>query len=172
MSRSLHTWYSLPDLDVLARRETVLEDAIAFERLPRLAELLHRKAGSINARLAFRRIQDDVLILALECDAELELVCQRCLEPVTLRSSSDVEFVVVDDENPAAVLPEGVERIVLGGDRFNPAELVEDEMIVSLPLVPKHASKDECGRLARKIDELNRESADEHERSGGSLTQY
>jgi uncharacterized metal-binding protein YceD (DUF177 family) len=34
-----------------------------------------------------------------------------------------------------------------------PAQLIEDELIISIPLVPKHARVDDCGSLARLLTE-------------------
>ena len=88
--------------------------------------------------MAFRRSHDDMLLMELECEAELELVCQRCLEPVVHEVRERVDFAVAETEDSLAVLPQGTELIALNGDRFHPATLIEDELIVSLPLVPRH----------------------------------
>jgi uncharacterized protein len=83
--------------------------------------------------------------MELQCDAALELVCQRCLEPVEYRVDECVEFAVAETEGSVAQLPKGVELIALEGDRFQPANLIEDELIVSLPLVPKHGDVNHRG---------------------------
>ena len=45
---------------------------------------------------------------------------------------------------------------MLGNDRLRPVDLLEDELIVSLPLVPRHASIDECGSLAQNLQQVPR----------------
>ena len=54
-------------------------------------------------------------------------------------------------ESPALAssLPQGYEPIIMDGDRMQPAALIEDELIVALPFVPKHAQLAECGTLGR-----------------------
>ena len=158
MPSSLHTWYSLPDLDILAQREAVLEGEIPLARLVRLAELLNSDAGSVKARLVFRQHQKGTLILTLQCEAALELICQRCLEPVSNVSVGEVEFGLVATEAELSQLPEAYEAIVLDGERFSPAELIEDELIVSLPLVPRHVDRDQCGPLAGKLGSIESEA--------------
>jgi uncharacterized metal-binding protein YceD (DUF177 family) len=49
-----------------------------------------------------------------------------------------VGFAVAETEGSLAQLPEGMESIALNGERFQPATVIEDELIVSLPLVPRH----------------------------------
>ncbi len=79
--------------------------------------------------------------MALECEASLQLVCQRCLEPVAHEVSEQVDFAVAENEDSLAVLPRGMDLIALEGDRLRPAKLIEDELIVALPLVPKHGDE-------------------------------
>jgi uncharacterized protein len=138
MSGALHSWYSLPDLMSLAERGAVLEGTIELAKLGRLKDLLNSCEGSATARMSFRRRHDDMLLLQLQCEADLELVCQRCLEPVVHQVRERVDFAIAENENSLAALPQGLEPIALDGDRLQPATLIEDELIVSLPLVPRH----------------------------------
>jgi len=138
MSGALHSWYSLPDLTALAQRGAGLEGTIELAGCERLKELLNSDEGSVAARLVFSRGHDDLLRMQLQCAARLELVCQRCLRPVQHEVSEQVDFAIAENEDSLAVLPQGVDLIALKGDRFQPATLIEDELIVSLPLVPRH----------------------------------
>lgn len=167
MSRLLDRWYSLPDLDLLADRGAVIEGELAIDRLPRLADLLSVAEGSVRARLRFRQRSGVCVILDLHCEARLELVCQRCLEPLAHSVDVDVSYGLLEEDNePArAALTEGIESFALDGERFSPAQLIEDELIVSLPLVARHASRKECGRLAQKIDTMDR--ATDRDTKGG-----
>lgn len=138
MSGALHSWYSLPDLMSLAERGAVLEGTIELAKFSRLKDLLNSSVGSAKARMRFRRNDSDMLLMELECEADLELICQRCLEAVVHEVREKVDFAVAENEDSLAVLPLGMNLITLDGDRFKPSTLIEDELIVSLPLVPKH----------------------------------
>ena len=140
MSGALHSWYSLPDLMSLAERGAVLEGTIELAKLGRLKDLLNSCEGRATARMSLSLSHDDMLLLQLQCEADLELVCQRCLEPVVHEVREQVDFVVAENEEARSVLPQGMDLIALEGDRLQPATLIEDELIVSLPLVPKHGS--------------------------------
>ena len=163
MSPSLHTWYSLSDLDVLAQREAVLEGEMELARLTRLTELLNADVGKVWARLAFHRYRDGIVLLKLDCRTKLEFVCQRCLEPLTHLVRERVDFALLETDALTSCSPEAHELVVLGEDRFNPAVLIEDELIVSAPLVPRHATDDQCGRLAQALNESNYDEAREHQ---------
>jgi uncharacterized protein len=160
MSGSLHAWYSLRDLESLANRDVTLSGELEIGRLTRLASLLHSDVGSVRATLQFRQRRDGWLALTLGFKAAVQLVCQRCLEPFTHELEDSVNIVVADREAMPATVPTGFEPFELEGGRLQPAQLVEDELIVALPLVPKHARVEDCGSLARELAEPNERPED------------
>lgn len=77
--------------------------------------------------------------LHLRATARLALVCQRCLGPVDATVDADRSFLFVADENAAAELDADHEADVLVLTRsLDLRELVEDELLLALPLVPRH----------------------------------
>ncbi|AOA57444.1 YceD family protein [Acinetobacter larvae] len=78
------------------------------------------------------------------------LECQRCLEPVDTAFAADFHLALIDDESLIERLDEDADFIVLGeseatkkGDYVVPATvdlrtLIEDELLLMLPLSPKH----------------------------------
>ena len=96
--------------------------------------------------------------MRLEYDASFKLQCQRCLEPMEERVSRSVSFALVGGDSIPAGIPEDHEPVELSGDRFQPAGFVEDELIMSLPLIPRHARVEQCGALARSLETPENES--------------
>jgi uncharacterized metal-binding protein YceD (DUF177 family) len=62
-----------------------------------------------------------------------------------------VNVVLADAESMPATVPEGHEPFELTDGRLSPAQLIEDELIVSLPLAPKHERLADCGSVARNL---------------------
>ncbi len=80
--------------------------------------------------------------LRLKVDATVPLTCQRCLQSVDVPLAVEREFRFVADEATAEALDEDSEEDLLALSReFNLRELIEDELLMALPLVPRH---DEC----------------------------
>lgn len=76
----------------------------------------------------------------LTASAVVPLTCQRCLEPVDEELAVDRWFRFVADEAQAAREDEESEEDVLVLDpAFDLQALVEDELLMALPLVPRHA---------------------------------
>jgi uncharacterized protein len=77
--------------------------------------------------------------LQLEARARLNLVCQRCLGPVETPLMVDRRFRFVAGETQAAQLDAESEDDVLASTRsLDLRQLVEDELLLALPLVPRH----------------------------------
>jgi uncharacterized protein len=77
--------------------------------------------------------------LFLHAGTRLELVCQRCLQPVTVEVEVDRRFRFVPDESTAAAQDEQSDEDVLAESRsFDLVQLVEDELLMDLPLAPRH----------------------------------
>lgn len=77
--------------------------------------------------------------LHLTANSDLSLVCQRCLQPSLTHVGVTRSFMFVPGEDAAAALDEHSEDEVLAlSPTFDLAALVEDELLLALPLVPKH----------------------------------
>lgn len=77
--------------------------------------------------------------LRLSASTTVALQCQRCLQPVAETLAVERWFRFADDEQEAERLDEELEDDVLVASRtFDLHELVEDELILALPLVPRH----------------------------------
>ena len=77
--------------------------------------------------------------LHLQVHSALPLVCQRCLTSVLTPVDVDRSFRFVQDEATAMALDdEAQEDLLVLSREFNLRELVEDEVILAMPLVPVH----------------------------------
>ncbi|HEY7671359.1 MAG TPA: YceD family protein [Gammaproteobacteria bacterium] len=138
----------MPDLDRLADRGIGLKGEIELKALPRLNDILHADRGSVSADLRFRK-RGGWLTVELEYAGTVELTCQRCLEAFRYPVGARVEMALV--ESAEGSVPEGYEPVVVEGGRLRPADVVEDELIMALPLVPRHAESADCGPLVRAL---------------------
>ncbi len=85
-----------------------------------------------------RRVHPQVW-LHLKAGALLSLTCQRCLAPVEVPVAVDRAFRFVGDEETAAAEDDKSEEDVLALSRnFDVVALVEDELLMELPLAPRH----------------------------------
>lgn len=77
--------------------------------------------------------------LHVAVQVSLPLTCQRCLGPVDIDVSVDRSFRFVEGEEAAEAQDEEAEEDVLALSRdFNLLALIEDEVLMDLPVVPAH----------------------------------
>jgi uncharacterized protein len=109
-----------------------------------LAETQGRGAESAVAWTASGEIRNPLHVqpeiwLHLQANATLALTCQRCLAEVDVPVSVDRSFRFVPSEEVAAAQDEESEEDVLALSRsFDLVELVEDELLMEMPLAPRH----------------------------------
>jgi uncharacterized protein len=66
------------------------------------------------------------------------MTCQRCGDPVAVTVNSPVAIAFIANEDEAERLPEGLEPYLVEDDRVILANLLEDELILALPIVAVH----------------------------------
>ena len=87
--------------------------------------------------------------LALSAQAVVRLQCQRCLAAVDVPLEVDRRFRFVSDETAAERLDEEIEdEVLVLGRSLDLHELVEDELLLAMPLVPRHDVCPESPRLS------------------------
>lgn len=94
---------------------------------------------SAQGRVVPQRVGGPQLWLDLQAEAELEWECQRCLHGVREPLTIEREIRFARDEAEAARLDAESDDDVLALVRhLNLLELIEDELIMAQPLVPRH----------------------------------
>lgn len=77
--------------------------------------------------------------LHVYAEVGLPMVCQRCLTMASIPLEVDRSFRFVDDEATAELEDDDSEEDVLALSReFNLLELIEDELLMEVPVVPRH----------------------------------
>jgi len=86
--------------------------------------------------------------------AAMPLVCQRCLQHFEYPLEAPVRLVLggAQDVENGAGDEAGDEVWELDGDTVRIADIVEEALIMALPLAAMHPSRQDCGPLAGKID--------------------
>lgn len=98
--------------------------------------------------------------LHLQAAVSLPLVCQRCLGPADIEVAFDRSFRFVATEEQAEAEDEDAEEDVLALRRdFNLRELIEDELLMALPVVPRHEVCPTEVRLVAQDPDFEAESA-------------
>lgn len=125
---------------------------------------MHRLKGAVegvcnsqaNADLSFSILNSSICLLNGRVNAFVLLICQRCLEPVELEIDRSVELALVRSDTEAALVQTKYETYQLEvDDTFLAQDFVEEELLLSLPIVPMHADRSQCSQAMLHILESN-----------------
>lgn len=122
----------------LADRGVELAGEIPLRGMRRLGASVLSTEGAVAIKLAFSRDEKGLRYVSGTVAARLSLRCQRCLEPMEVPIVGRVALGVVESEVEGNRLPPELEPLLVGPDPLSLVELVEDELILALPLVPLH----------------------------------
>ncbi len=111
---------------------------VPLARLPRLVRMIVNPDSEAEVDLTFARKGQVAAITGKVC-ANLEVVCQRCLEPLRIDVCSAVNLGVVSSIDEGNRLPEPYEPLLLEQARIPFGDIVEDELILAIPPIPRHA---------------------------------
>lgn len=132
------------DLARLADARAVLDVELPLASFERLAPLLARVEGVARAHLEFGRDLGREVVRG-HVASELVLTCQRCFGEVRLPVDAGIDLVRVASEAEAEALDDGRDPLVAPNREVLATALVEDELLLALPIVPLHADRRGCG---------------------------
>ena len=120
--------------------------------LPNVAEELApgEEAVPIAWSIAGGRTVDGRPSLSIGMEGRVPLVCQRCLAAFDWPVSQRTEVVLAKDEAALHALDAELEgEVVLAQGALDALELVEDELVLTLPFAPRHEGECPAATLAR-----------------------
>jgi len=120
---------------VAAKR--LFDGRLPLSGMPRLRPVLADADGDCRFEVEFGVDAMGMRYVDVRAEAELPLLCQRSLERFLHPVRVNQRLGLITDESQEAALPEGVEPLLLDASgELNPAGLVEDELILAVPVVP------------------------------------
>jgi uncharacterized protein len=119
-----------------ARAALERRGVLGMERLPRLAQLPCSTEG-LEYHLRGGRTGNGEPCLRLSVRGSVELCCQRCLDPIQVSIAIDAELQLAESLREISEADDEIDR-VLASRNMDVGSLVEDEVILALPMVPRH----------------------------------
>jgi uncharacterized protein len=112
------------------------EGKLPLAAMPRLAADLAATHGDAQFDLEFGKDELGIAFLQVRVSAALPLTCQRTLDVFELPVQIDSRLGLITREEDEAGLPAGYEPLLLTDSALRLADVVEDELILALPVVP------------------------------------
>ncbi len=129
-----------------------LSGSVSLELLPRFRECLASDQARVGVSLSFsidpitgqRQISGVI-------DAQVEMTCQRCLQPVEVGLSDPIRLALLVSEDQEAGLEPEWDPWICIEPKLELAELVEEQLILALPIVILHDDEACINKLEYKV---------------------
>jgi len=134
------------DIRKAAARGVSVSGTLKALDLQRFRLLLADDEGIVSARFAFSRDEENRYLVTVSVAVDVNVTCQRCLEPVAKHVASENTLAVVWSDEQAAHLPRHLEPLIASEEASSLWDLVEDELILTLPPFSYHEIED-CNQI-------------------------
>jgi len=144
LSRNSLKLRRISDAFAFSREGRAVEGTLALSSLERLHDLLAELAGEVSFRISGLIGERGESMLRLEVSGSLPLACQRCLEAIPFDLDVDIllELLPEGAEMSQDELEDDTRDFLPVAGKLDVAELVEDEILLVLPVAPRH---ERCG---------------------------
>ncbi|MCB1845750.1 MAG: DUF177 domain-containing protein, partial [Halioglobus sp.] len=152
--------YAAPDY--FARRNQVveiIEKLLIFERLSgivredfealaadRIPADWQQSPVAVSLQFGWADARERLPELHGAASATMPAVCQRCLEPCTISLSANFRVLLIDSKNARSV-DDALDVWGIDENRLRPLDVVEEMLVMELPMAAMHESMDDCIRL-------------------------
>ena len=122
----------------LALQGNVLEGTVNVGDLPRLESSVSSVCGPLEAKVQFGLDESRAKIVNGDARVSVETICQRCLDPLVVELTAEFAVQVIWSEDHINRVAANYEPWLVLDKMANLNELLEDEILLALPLVNYH----------------------------------
>lgn len=127
----------------LAEQKISLSGLLNVENMPRLRESIRESGSKVKVDMTFGMDEQGTTFVQGHLETNLMLICQRCMEPFVYEIITNFTLGIVNTLDEANALPRQYEPVIAKEGELAVLELIEDELILNLPIIPKH-QPEEC----------------------------
>jgi len=121
------------------RNSGLLQGNLPLINLERLHSYLVNTSGELAYLITGQFDEHNRPILRLSIDGSVDLSCQRCLKKMEYGLELETELLLVRNEDELSRYDEDIfVDAIQASNELNVLTLIEDEIILSLPISPRH----------------------------------
>jgi uncharacterized protein len=139
----------------LAKNKEQIKGSLSFDSLTRLEDILLDNHGQVQYSLSFDFDGSGICLIESYIDTAVLLQWQRCLKSVIIEIQKSSVFGVYKDSDEFKKLEDNYEPCQLDEEFILVEKLVEDELLLAIPLIPLHIDKKCIGEDALKALNVN-----------------
>lgn len=152
------------DPGLFAKRGRQFAGNIPVHDLPRIMELAPKSDSEFHVTMTFSMSSLQFPMVKGTIEGEIVQLCQRCMSDARIPIRSQFQLILVTPDLVDQASEEGHEIFEYSGPSIATAALIEDEAILSMPIVAKHVDIEDCDATVKQwMHEFDEVPADEKE---------
>ncbi|MGB1800686.1 MAG: YceD family protein [Gammaproteobacteria bacterium] len=140
----------------LAKSRERIEGSLQLDSFERLKDDLLENTGKLSFSLSFDFDESGVCVIESDIDTQVVLECQRCLKPVSININKKSLLAVVESKDEIDSLAKEYEPLQMSEETVSTKQLIEDELLLSIPLAAFHAEEECSGKTV--LDKINEDA--------------
>jgi len=130
-----------------AKKEISLSGIYQISDFPKISEIARNIKDNVRVDLSFYLKNNKTPCVEGIIELDIVLACQRCLDDLSIALKADFNLAFVRDVQESDELDSLYEIYVIEDEELATHDLISDEILLSIPMVPTHDY--EC------LDEIN-----------------
>lgn len=134
----------------LCQEKREIKGLMPVDQLVRFTDAVDTTVSDVEVKLAFRKGRQRKGLMVGRAAVRVSLICQNCMQPVECQIEASYRHALLSDQSQFDDLHEDEDGLVCDSDMVAVADLIEDELLLALPMVARH----ESGQCAPEDDQL------------------
>ena len=125
----------------LVEQRRILSGSLLLNKLSRIQELTTSDEGEVHVELEFTETDTGLPTIIGRLLGGVPLQCQRCMHSFDFAVDSHLQVILLNSDREAERLQDSHDTWLVKDDRIFLQDFIEDELLLTLPVVAKH---DKC----------------------------
>ena len=131
-------------------QQTRIKGVVALECLSRFREGLASDFAKVWVSLNFSINESGQKLIRGNLSADIDVFCQRCLDPLTINLVDEINLILISDENEIERLAVDLDPWICTNHRLYLASMIEEQLILCMPIITYHPDSVCLGKLQYK----------------------
>lgn len=129
---------ALVDYRKMANQAGELTGSIPITAFTRFSEMLAENVGDVQLNIRFDLDDTHRVMVRGVVEVTGRLVCQSCLQTFAAPMGGELDFTIVSSEAALEDIEDDRDTVVFEDSKVSIVSLVEDDLILLVPMIPKH----------------------------------
>lgn len=149
--------------DRLADQQVCYTETLKLSQFKQLITLLLKQDDNtpIDVQMQFDRDQNNRIIIHLQVKTALLLTCQSSLKNYTESFEINTLLTPITHDSEAELLPDNYDPILLEDRQLDLFNMIEEELILALPMIPKKSNHSDCVQADNSIEYRDFQGSDQ-----------